>query len=285
MDDTKLIIIGANGQLGKALHTKYPNAHSIDSDGLDITDAQAVSSFDWSPFETLLNAAAYTNVDAAETAEGRVGAWRVNAVGPANLARVATENKLTLLHVSTDYVFDGTRSPHTEAEFFSPLSVYGQSKAAGDVAVAETAKHYILRTSWVIGDGKNFVRTMIGLGQKGIEPTVVADQLGRLTFTEELVSAIDHLLVNQAAYGTYNVTNSGEIVSWADISREVFKLAGYTLSVFETSTDEYFADKPESAQRPLHSALDLSKLTALGYVSTDWREGLKQYMEKELQQS
>src|SRR5690606_29757497 len=140
---------------------------------------------------TILNAAAYTNVDGAETPEGRIAAWKVNATGPAILTRIALKHNLTLLHISTEYVFDGTQEIHTEDEPFSPLSVYGTSKAAGDTAVGLLPQHYILRTSWVIGEGKNFVRTMLGLAQKGVSPTVVADQIGRLTFTSELVRAID----------------------------------------------------------------------------------------------
>ena len=223
MQDSEIRIIGANGQLGLALQAKYPGAQAVDSDALDITIAEAVTSYNWTGIKYVLNAAAYTNVDGAETPEGRVAAWQVNATGARNLADVATKNDLTLLHISTDYVFDGTQNPHTEDEPFSPLGVYGQTKAAGDVAISLAPKHYILRTSWVIGEGKNFVRTMIGLGQKGIAPTVVADQIGRLTFTSELVRAIDHLLSNLAPYGTYNVSNGGGAASWADITREIFK--------------------------------------------------------------
>ena len=142
---------------------------------------------------------------------------------------------MTLIHISSDYVFDGTREPHMEDEAFSPLSVYGASKAAGDLLVEQLEKHYLLRTTWVIGEGKNFVRTMLGLAEKGIEPTVVADQIGRLTFTSELVRAIDHLLVNQAVFGTYNVTNDGPLASWAEITRKIFALASYdNLTVTDT---------------------------------------------------
>jgi dTDP-4-dehydrorhamnose 3,5-epimerase len=178
-------------------------------------------------------------------------------------------------------VFDGTQTPHTETEPFSPLSVYGQSKAAGDLVVSLLPKHYILRTSWVIGEGKNFVRTMLSLGEKGIAPTVVADQIGRLTFTSTLVSAIHHLLSTQSPYGTYNVTNSGESASWAEITRQIFKLAGYKLTVTDTTTDEYYAGKPGIAPRPLQSTLDLSKIEGTGFHSTDWHEDLADYIKKE----
>ena len=285
MDDSKFVIIGANGQLGTALREQYPNARAVDTTELDITDTQAVRSFDWSNVTTILNAAAYTNVDGAETPEGRVAAWKVNATGPRNLAEVATQHDITLLHISSDYVFDGEQKVHTENEALSPLGVYGQTKAAGDLTVSLAPKHYILRSTWVIGEGKNFVRTMIGLGQKGIAPTVVADQIGRLTFTTELVRIIDHLLQKSPDYGTYNATNSGTVASWAEITREIFKLGGYDLRVTDTTTEEYFASKPNIAPRPLNSEMDLGKLQQTGFASRDWHDDLAAYINKELEQS
>ncbi|MGC1177236.1 MAG: NAD(P)-dependent oxidoreductase [Candidatus Saccharimonadales bacterium] len=281
MDDATFFIVGANGQLGKALQAKYPNARSADISELDISDAESVAHFDWSEVKVILNAAAYTNVDGAETAEGRVAAWKVNAAAVGNLVRAASEHDLTLVHVSTEYVFDGTQSPHTEAEPLSPLSVYGQSKAAGDIVISLSSKHYVLRISWLIGDGNNFVRTMLGLGKKGVSPTVVADQVGRLTFTSELVKAIDHLLTIQAPSGTYNVSNNGESASWADITREIFKQAGYDLTVTDTTTAEYFAGKDGIAPRPLQSTLALDKIQATGFTSSDWQADLKRYIAKE----
>lgn len=283
MDDSTIFIVGANGQLGKALKAQYPNAQSADIDEMDITNSDSVANYDWSGIKYILNAAAYTNVDGAESAEGRVAAWAVNSSAVANLVRAAQTNDLTLVHVSTDYVFDGTKEPHTEDEPFSPLGVYGQSKAAGDLVVSLAPKHYVLRTSWVIGDGPNFVRTMLGLGQKGIAPTVVADQIGRLTFTSELVKAIDHLLTQNAAYGTYNVSNSGDAASWAEITREIFKDGGYDLTVTDTTTAEYFASKEGISPRPLKSTLSLDKLQSTGFGFTDWRDELKAYIAKETQ--
>jgi len=283
MNDSEILIIGANGQLGLALQEKYPNAKAVDSKELDITDAKAVQDFDWSDVATILNAAAYTNVDGAETAEGRVAAWKVNATGVRNLAEVAIQHDLTLVHISSDYVFDGTRENHKEAESFSPLSVYGQSKAAGDIAASLVPKHYILRATWAIGEGKNFVRTMLGLGQRGIAPTVVADQVGRLTFTSELVRIVDHLLATEAAYGTYNTTNDGEPASWSNITRDIFRLGGYDLTVADTTTAEYYAGKEDVALRPLNSSMDLEKLQQTGFQSRDWHDDLKDYIAGELQ--
>lgn len=286
MDDSKFLIIGAYGQLGKALQDQYPGATAVDRDNFDMTDWEALQAFDWSKYDTILNAAAYTNVDGAETAEGRAASWKINATGPGYLAKIASQHNLRLVHVSSDYVFDGTKTPHTETEDYTPLGVYGQSKAAGDIAVSTALKHYILRTTWLIGDGPNFVRTMIGLAAKDISPTVVGDQIGRLTFTSALVSAIHHLLSTNAASGIYNLSNDGEPASWADITRTIFKELGRDdLTVTDTSTEEYFAGKTAQgvaiSPRPLQSALDLSKIKAAGLVLATWQDELSKYIKQE----
>lgn len=293
MDESKIVIIGANGQLGTALQAKYPGATAVDAKTLDITNRTAVEAFDWSGVQAIINTAAYTNVDGAETDEGRAAAWAVNADAVANLVAVAAQYDATLVHISSDYVFDGTQEVHTEDEAFAPLSVYGASKAAGDIAVSLAPKFYILRTSWVIGEGKNFVRTMLSLAEKGISPSVVSDQIGRLTFTSTLVDAIDHLLLHQPSttnenrelengkcpYGTYNVTNTGESVSWAQITREIFTLSGHDdLTVTDTTTADYFAGKSGIAPRPLQSTLDLAKIEATGFTPNDWRSDLATYI-------
>ena len=282
MNDSEIFIVGAKGQLGTALRAQYPGSQFADIGELDITKADSVSGFDWSGIKYVLNAAAFTNVDGAETPEGRVASWKVNASAVANLARVCLEHDMTLVHISSDYVFDGTVQPHTEDEPFSPLSVYGQSKAAGDLVAALAPKHYILRATWVIGEGKNFVRTMLDLAGRGISPTVVGDQIGRLTFTSELVRIIDHLLTSDAEYGTYNATNSGQPASWADITRQIFALGGFPdLTVTDTTTEEYFAGKEGIAPRPLGSIMSLDKLATTGFVSRDWQDDLKDYIKKE----
>jgi dTDP-4-dehydrorhamnose 3,5-epimerase/reductase len=286
MNDSKFVIIGANGQLGTALKVQYPNARAVDSAELDITDRKAVEAFDWEGVTHILNAAAYTNVDNAETAEGRRAAWAINADAVANLVAVAAQFDAVLVHISTDYVFDGTEELHSEDEGFAPLGVYGQSKAAGDIAVSLAPKFYIVRTSWVMGSGANFVRSIHGLGSKNISPNVVADQFGRPTFTSEIVRGINHLLNKQTEYGTYNLSNGGDIVSWADVARQVYEHAGYSkqgLSVGDTTAEEYFAGKV-SSPRPVHSALNMGKIEATGFSPRDWRENLKEYIEKELSQ-
>lgn len=279
MNSNNIFIVGANGQLGRALRQQYPEAQFADIDEMDITDRQSVESFDWSGISIVLNAAAFTNVDGAETPEGRVAAWKVNASAVANLTRVCRTHNMTLVHISSDYVFDGTKEPHFENEDFSPLSVYGASKAAGDLLVEQLDNFYLLRTTWVIGEGKNFVRTMLGLAEKNISPTVVHDQIGRLTFTRELVRIIDHLLSTQAPFGTYNATNDGPLESWADITRRIFELAGRNdLTVTNTTTAEYFAGKDGIAPRPLGSDMSLDKLHSTGFTSRDWTHDLKDYI-------
>ena len=279
MNSNNIFIVGANGQLGRALRQQYPEARFADIDEMDITDRQSVESFDWSGISIVLNAAAFTNVDGAETPEGRVAAWKVNASAVANLTRVCRTHNMTLVHISSDYVFDGTKEPHFENEDFSPLSVYGASKAAGDLLVEQLDNFYLLRTTWVIGEGKNFVRTMLGLAEKNISPTVVHDQIGRLTFTRELVRIIDHLLSTQAPFGTYNATNDGPLESWADITRRIFELAGRNdLTVTNTTTAEYFAGKDGIAPRPLGSDMSLDKLHSNGFTSHDWTHDLKDYI-------
>lgn len=284
LDDTvaikpkKVLITGAKGQLGQALRELYPDADSVDRDTLDISSEEVFTARRWKDYELILNAAAYTNVDGAETTEGRVDAWKANSQAVANLASIAIENSITLVHISSDYVFDGTQKIHTEEELFAPLSVYAQSKASGDVAASMAKKHYILRTSWVVGKGNNFIKTMKGLADKGVEPSVVNDQVGRLTFTEDLAVAVKHLVDSRAEYGTYNFTNEGDSVSWADIAKLVYEKAGKSNEdVTGIATSEYYAGKEGIAPRPLQSTLSLDKIKATGLTPRDWREALDEY--------
>ncbi|MFT4299712.1 MAG: bifunctional dTDP-4-dehydrorhamnose 3,5-epimerase family protein/NAD(P)-dependent oxidoreductase [Aeromicrobium sp.] len=278
----KVLVTGANGQLGQALRTLFAGLDHVeftDVDELDLT-ADLSRARPWRQYDTIINAAAYTAVDQAETAEGRVASWRVNVEAVANLARVATAHQLTLVHVSSDYVFDGSREVHTEDESFSPLGVYGQTKAAGDALAATVPRHYVVRTSWVIGEGSNFVRTMASLAERGIDPSVVDDQHGRLTFTSDLAAGIGHLLDTGAPYGTYNLSNDGTVQSWADIAKRVYELTGHDPArVTPVSTADYYATaEGPIAPRPTHSALDLTKVTAAGFVPRDADEALRNYL-------
>ncbi len=278
----KTLVVGADGQLGRALHTALADRPSVEFAGrseLDLLAEDLEHARAWGNYGTIINAAAYTAVDTAETPEGRATAWAVNVEAVAALARVATAHRLTLVHVSSDYVFDGSRALHDEGEGLSPLGVYGQTKAAGDAVVATVPRHYILRTSWVIGDGDNFVWTMAKLAARGISPSVVDDQIGRLTFTEDLADAISHLVDTGAPFGTYNVSNDGEAQSWADIAAEVYALCGRDRAdVTGVSTEEYFAGM-EAAPRPRLSTLDLRKLKATGFAPPQAEQRLIDYVQ------
>jgi dTDP-4-dehydrorhamnose 3,5-epimerase len=283
----KTLVLGAAGQLGRALREAYgdaPHVEFAERADLDLTSADLDDSPRWRDYDTIINAAAYTGVDAAETPEGRAAAWAINVTGVAALARVATTHGLTLVHISSDYVFDGTSTrPYREDDPVAPLGVYGQTKAAGDQIVATVPRHYVVRTSWVIGEGRNFVRTMLSLAARGVDPSVVNDQYGRLTFTAELARAIEHLLDSRSPYGSYNVTGSGPVMSWAEIAQRTLELAGHDPKrVTGVPGAVYFADSASPvAARPASSVLDLSKIEATGYSTGDAAEMLRHYVEQD----
>ncbi len=291
MAPRRTLVTGCNGQLGRAVRALAEERKVAkdfdfrDIDTFDMSDPAAYGKLDWSLYGTVINCGAYTAVDAAETPEGRRIAWAANATGPALLARTCAEYGITLVHISSDYVFDGTRELHDEEEPLSPISVYGQSKAAGDLAVAGCHSHYILRSSWVIGDGKNFAKTMCALSDRVAagelaQVTVVDDQLGRLTFTDQMARAIFHVLDTRAPYGTYDMTGSGAVRSWADIARACFEAKnGNGDKVVPVSTADYYASaQGPIAPRPHYSALDLGKLESAGFAPRDWEDELGEYL-------
>ena len=280
MKPKKTVVLGANGQLGLALRQVMPEADFATREEFDVINHSAYMSFPWRQYDTVINASAFTAVDAAETPEGRAAAWKTNVTAVGWLAKACTENRITLVHISSDYVFDGSStSPNREDEPLSPLGVYGQTKAAADALVETVPQHFVLRTSWVIGEGNNFVRTMASLAERGIKPSVVNDQVGRLTFTQDLAAAIQHLLVTRPAYGVYNFSNEGPASSWADIASQVYELLGHhSGDVTGVTTAEYFAGKEGIAPRPLNSMLDLSKINSTGLSPASWQERLQQYL-------
>jgi dTDP-4-dehydrorhamnose 3,5-epimerase/reductase len=274
----RTVVLGGDGQLGRALRSALPAAEFPSRAELDLDSQESVAAFDFDHVETIVNAAAWTTVDAAETQDGRARCWRTNVDGVRRLVDVARRHRAVLVHVSSDYVFDGTREVHDEGEPASPLSTYGASKAAGDALVSTWERHYIVRTSWLIGDGPNFVRTMVDLAQRGASPAVVDDQFGRLTFAGDLARAIAHLISTHAEFGIYNVTNDGPIQSWFDIATDVFTLVGADGSVSLISTAEY-GNGRRLAARPRHSTLDTSKLRHSGFAIETAATQLHSYLQ------
>lgn len=279
----KTLVLGANGQLGNALRDAYGGAAHVEfANHAEIDLASDLSTARrWRDYDIIINAAAYTAVDAAESAEGRVAAWTTNVTGVACLARLAAEHDITLVHISSDYVFDGAATrPYREDDPVCPLGVYGQTKAAADQIVAIVPSHYILRTSWVIGHGPNFVRTMLSLAERGTDPFVVDDQRGRLTFTADLARAVLHLINKQEPPGIYNVSGSGEVNSWSEIARRVFTIAGHDPHrVIGVSTKDYLASRATTmAPRPRNSVLDISKIESTGYRAVSSDDNLVQYV-------
>lgn len=276
----KILVTGANGQVGKALRKVLPNAEFVTREEFDISDPKAYESHRWRDYQAIINTAAYNAVDAAET--DRQNCWLVNAIAPKLLAKVATENNLTLVHFGTDYEFDGRQLLHHEDELPAPLSVYASSKAAGVIAACTAPKQYVLRVSWVIGEGKNFVRTMQNLAEKGIKPSVVNDQVGRLTFADDIAAAVKHLLDFNAPYGIYNLSNEGPESTWAEIAKKVYELSGKSTSdITPVTTEEYYKGKEGIAPRPLQSMMSLDKIKSTGFVPRDWREALENYVANE----
>lgn len=282
MNNRRILVLGGNGQLGLALRNLFRENIDVEfatRENIDLSVSDPFAAVNWNDYHTVINAAAYTDVDTAETSEGRALAWKVNVAAVSALARACIKHRITLVHVSSDYVFDGTISAHLEDEEFSPLGVYGQTKAAGDAVVASVPKHYILRTSWVIGEGSNFVATMVKLAQRGIKPNVVNDQYGRLTFTQDIAAAINHLLRTQAIYGIYNISNTGSVQTWNEIASDVYEALGHSRdSVTGVSTEDYFVGK-NAAARPTNSAFDLTKIHATGFIPEKSEERLKDYLQ------
>ena len=288
----RVLIVGQGGQLSRALAERWLDEHGavtplaparhvriVGRDQLDLASLDSIRAFDFSPYDLIVNAAAYTAVDAAESAEGRRDAWAVNVTGVAALVAGARSAGASIIHVSSDYVFDGSFALHAEDEEFAPLGVYGQTKAAGDAVVAGYERHYIVRTSWVVGQGKNFVTTMAALARGGVDPSVVHDQVGRLSFASEIARAIEHLVRTGAEFGTYNVSNSGDSASWFDLARFVFEALGHDPErVSGVSTVEYFGDKTGVAPRPLNSTFLLDKIEATGFTARDQFEALSEYL-------
>ena len=283
MAEFKIMVTGCNGQLGRAIKQVYENDTNTqilgtDVPDLDITDLNAVRAYVRENVpNAIINCAAATNVDGCEKDTDL--AYSINAIGPRNLAIAANENDIPLVHISTDYVFPGDGSrPYIEFDETAPKSAYGRTKLAGEHFVQQFAKRwYIVRTAWLYGEGKNFVRTMLSLAEKNDTIGVVDDQVGNPTSALELARAIKVLLPTDQ-YGIYHGTCEG-ICSWADFTEEIFRLKGVSTKVEHISSEEYKRRFPASADRPAYSALDnyMFRLN-LDYRFADWKDALKEYL-------
>lgn len=284
----KVLVTGCNGQLGRAIQKEYAgDAAFILTDvaegegitSLDITDIDAVMSLVLAQKpDVIINCAALTNVDGCEKMWDL--AYKINAIGPRNLAIAATAVGAKLVHVSTDYVFAGTeRTPRTEFDTPDPISAYGKTKLEGEQFVRQFAeKFFILRTAWLYGDGKNFVKTMVRVAKTHDEVSVVCDQFGSPTSAVELAKMI-HFLEGTDNYGIFHATCEGE-TNWADFTEAFYAKLGITAKVNHITSEEYAKMNPEAAKRPAYSNLDnyMLRLTTDQFVMANWEDALDVYL-------
>jgi dTDP-4-dehydrorhamnose reductase len=260
-----VVVTGAGGQVGTALRGVLPDAEFLRHADLDVTDAAAVRDALGSG-ATVVHAAAMTDVDGCE--RDPAAAEAINAAGARNVA--ATGARIVLL--STDYVFDGAKAgPYLEDDPTGPLSAYGRSKLAAEHAVLERPGNLVVRTSWIFGEGRNFIRSILAAERAGKALRVVADQCGRPTWADDLARALA-CLVAAGATGIVHVTGDGEPCTWADLAELV---VGHRVE--RISTAEFGAPAP----RPRNSVLDLGRARALGVPLADWRESVRCYLEEE----
>lgn len=282
----KILITGANGMLAKSVIKRLEGNELICTDvaDLDITDENAVLKFvEETKPEYIINCAAYTAVDKAEEAGEIVE--KINAIGPENLAKASKKVDATLVHVSTDYVFGGdldVEKDYKEDDSKSPVTAYGITKLHGEEKIQEnTDKYYIFRTAWLYGDGNNFVRTMLNLGEQRDELSVVCDQHGSPTYAEDLANIIGEAIEKKIQYGVYHATNEG-YTTWYDFTKAIFEYAGVICEVNPVTTEEYIEMmKITQAKRPKNSQLSKAKLKSQGINVPEWEDGLKRYLKEE----
>ncbi len=278
----KVLVTGAQGQLGRELVEKLNMDPTIevlgyDVNELDITNHEAVMTrISAENPEIIINTAAYTNVDGCES--DYKGAYAVNVKGPRNLAIAARNVGAKLLHISTDFVFDGKKTtPYFEYDAANPLSVYGKTKLAGEHAIIQqTTDFFIIRSSWLYGKyGNNFVKTMIKMGKTNDSISVVADQVGCPTSASSLVSTIEQV-IRREEYGIYHFSNSGSC-SWNGFAKEIFRLMSQSIKVEVTNSSQL----ARPAARPSYSAMDTSLISnAFDIVATPWEEALHVFIMK-----
>lgn len=280
---SKILVTGCNGQLGRAINRKYEgnSAYELintDVQELDITNVdEVVRMVDTVKPDVIINCAAHTNVNKCESDWDN--AYRINAIGPRNLSIAATKVHARMMHISTDYVFDGTATvPYKEFDATNPCGAYGRTKLEGEKFVQQFAdRFYIVRTAWLYGDGNNFVRTMLNLAKTNDEVRVVGDQFGSPTSTRVLADIIA-ALIETDNYGIFHGTCEGSC-SWADFTDEIFRLAGVDTKVNHITTEEY----PTPAKRPAYSVLEkyMLKLT-MNYTVEDWKMAIQEYIQNGL---
>ena len=283
----KILITGANGMLAKSVKKRLEPENELictDVADLDITDEEAVLKFvTESKPDYIINCAAFTAVDKAETAGEIVE--RINADGPENLAKAAKANNSVLVHISTDYVFGGDlelEKDYKEEDEKAPVTVYGVTKLQGEEQIqANTDQYYIFRTAWLYGDGNNFVRTMLNLGEAKDEISVVADQHGSPTYAEDLANIIGEAIEKKIPYGVYHATNQG-YTTWCDFTKAIFEYTGTICQVNPVTTEEYIQMMQiTQAKRPKNSQLSKDKLLAQGIRVPEWEDALKRYLKAE----
>ena len=279
---TKILITGCNGQLGNEIRDiadKTPFSFTYtDVAELDITDINAIDSlFAATPFDYVVNCAAYTNVNKAESEEDI--AYKINAVAPENLAKVCAKYNSTFIHVSTDYVFDGNAcQPYSESDSVCPQSAYGRTKLAGEnLALKACQNTIILRTSWLYSEyGNNFVKTMMRLGTEKDELSVVFDQVGTPTYAGDLAQTILSIIKKiengdkETVPGIYHFSNEG-VCSWYDFTKEILSLANITCNVRPIESKDF----PSPAKRPFYSVLNKQKIKETYSIDVPyWKDSL-----------
>ncbi|MTI80583.1 MAG: dTDP-4-dehydrorhamnose reductase [Firmicutes bacterium] len=274
----RILLTGTRGMLGSDLVEVLKKEHNLiktNSNSFDVTNYKQCNEvvYNEKP-DLIINPAAYTQVDKCE--EEVELAYKVNALGPRNLAVICNQLNIPLLHISTDYVFDGTKeTAYLEDDYKNPLGVYGKSKSlAEDYITALTNKYYIIRTSWLFGEnGNNFIKTMLRLGKERDRLTVVNDQFGSPTYTKDLAKAIS-LLIKEPRYGIYHITNS-EATSWYEFAKYIFNTVNYKVNVKPISTEEFKRPAP----RPKYSVLDNRLLLLEGLPALrSYKEAVKDYL-------
>ena len=279
-----ILVTGANGQLGtciKAISNNYPlyNFVFADSSSLDITNRNQVLQYmSNSQFDYIINCAAYTAVDLAE--DDREKAFEINAKGVENLAIACKRFSCTLLHVSTDFVFDGKKNaPYLEGDNTHPLNYYGASKLNGEQIIQQAlSKYVIIRTSWLFSEfGNNFVKTMVRLGQEKKELSIVADQYGSPTYAIDLAHILLTFIASSSTrYGLYHFSNHGA-TTWYNFAAEIFKLQNQEIRLHKT-TSKQFASR---AIRPKYSVLETKKVKeTLNVDIRNWQSALKEMLSR-----